>query len=554
MAKPHIMVINRLHTALSQKAFIFGGLFLALIYFIGASGGIYLFDNSIVYYYGYLLSIGYKPFTDFSTPLLPLIGLLQSFSFKIFGFNYYSGVYMAFVLLIAEYIFLYRIIKKIIHKINLSAAFAFLASLGSIAFTSNLYYNHIIFSLVTLWLFLTYYTLVFAKDRFVFKLASFIIIIFVFFIKFHFGLVLICLQLINELIFRKSFNIKILLKYLVAYFILFITIGYSILLFSNNASFSDFLVNLEAISDKFSVRDNINFEAVSRLLLNVPRDLFSLIEINPFSLSLILLAPLALKFKSLEKIGLELFLVLEVLIISIIFVFNTFEALSILFPFQIVILLLFYFAYKNSNIPKSSIYIIYSFLFLHFLFSFFYVINGNRKSYNELNGVFLRSSFSIVRNELINPKMDHLKSNRIKSFFSGLSLTNLQITSFDYIDFLMVNYGSKRVYFGPELEIFNVIYEIEPFKGFPLWVHPGLSVSRSMNLNLSKKFVEESPELIFISSIRQGFLEFLEHENLLNHGYVLQNSASSDNFIICYVRKDLLNPNLRFNVDSSNFH
>jgi hypothetical protein len=104
----------------------------------------------------------------------------------------------------------------------------------------------------------------------------------------------------------------------------------------------------------------------------------------------------------------------------------------------------------------------------------------------------------------------------------------------------MSYYKPNSVYFGPELEMFNIIYKIEPFKGFPVWVHPGLTVSGQMNTVLSKKLAKELPEIMFISRSRQHFLDFLDHENLVDNGYVLQNADSLDSFVLCYVYHDLL--------------
>jgi hypothetical protein len=533
MVKMHIM--DKINYKFSQQfsiimKLLIASLILTIVYFVGASGSVYLFDSAIIYEYGYLISKGYQPFIDFSTPLLPFIGYLQNLAFSVFGFNYFSGVYAGFIVVIFQFLTLSALLLKITKKLEKSILISFLISLCGIPIVGNLYYNHFLISIVSILFILMYFEVKVKSNKFT-LLFKFILLTIIFTVKIHWGVSMIFLQLIYDLNFHKKQ--KIIKEYLIGLSILFF-VSFIILYLSNNSSFYNYL----SFSKKLSISSNINYQGLLKLIFNFPQNIFNIIEFNPVSIFIILVIPVFYKKDWFgNSIKVELFLTIEILLFAILITLNSTEAGTIYLPLQILILFLCL-QYVELEIPNKERIrlklIIFMFFLIHFLFATITIANGNRKLYNELNGEFTNMPL-IPR--IFSKQKFHTNSKPISQFFKGVSMSENQSISFDIIDSIINNSNSTKIYFGPELEILNIIYKIEPIKGFPLWVHPGLSITKNDINKLDLLFFDYAPDLVFISKKRSGFIPFINEENMKNHNYNKLIVNNNKCFIECYIKK-----------------
>ena len=513
--------------------FIVLGIVLTFIFFVGALGKVYLFDSSIMYYYGYLISIGYTPFVDFSTPLLPSLAVFQLIAYNIFGYTYFSGIFFAFILVVFEYFVVYKLISNFLNNDKIASIFSFLLSVSAIPFTSNLYYNHVILALISIWFLIMYSEFKNSKLNVYFSFLNAVIISILLLVKIHWGVVVLVIQLFNELMFNRKGVKNVVYKFF-TWGGIFISISFLVFYISNNASFYNYSENIKLISTDFSFRTSINFRGLLKLLINLPSNITGGIEISPLSITLILLSPILFSFKKLfGQFKLEFVLILEVVFISFTLIFNSLETQTILLPLNALIILFFFIIFQNFNNLSGVIYI---FLFFHILFSFFYVINGNRKLYDELSGTF--GEIGIMPKFHLNTG-NSTSSPEVNLFFKGIDLTKNQVCAFNYIDSVVTKNKNCSIYFGPELEMFNVIYKVKPIKGFPLWVHPGLTVSNTMYNDLKNKLENSHPKIIFISKKRINFLPFLLDDSfLINNKYQKFGFDNDLSFVACYIRKD----------------
>jgi hypothetical protein len=504
-------------------------IFLTFIYFIGAMGSVYLFDSTIIYEYGYLISKSYQPFLDFSTPLLPLAGYFQFLAYKCFGINYFSGIYAAFFFVLLQFATLFYLLIKITKNFNTSISISLIISITGIPLISNFYYNHLLISIVSVLFILMYFEAKVYSNKITF-LIKFISLTMLIMIKIHWGICILIFQFIYDLTIKKK--AKILKEYFLG-FILIVVLSFIILYISNSSSLSNYF----SYTSKLSIVSNINYDGLVKLLFNYPKKIISSIEINPVLLFLIITIPIFINKKfSLIKIKTELFLIIQIVAFSIFITINSTESNTIYLPLQIIILFLNlqYIENEFTSIEGYRLKIlIIIFLILHFFYAILCVINGNRKLYNELSGEFTNMPY-VPR--LFSKKHYEPKSQKVKTFFKGVSLSENQVASFNFVDSIINQQPTKKIFFGPELEILNIIYDIKPPKGFPLWIHPGLTILDVDITKLEKLLFNNSPDLIFISKKRSNFLPFLSNENMINRNYQKIEISNSYNFVDCYIR------------------
>jgi hypothetical protein len=507
------------------------GLFLLITLFsVGAIGRVYLFDFGIIYNYGFLLSIGYKPFVDFTTPLLPALGLVQLLAFNIFGYNYLSGVLMALLIVVIEYVFLFAQLKNIIeHK--RAALFGFLITISGVPLTSSLYYNHILLSLISTYFVLSYIDNVSGSKNQSNKYCRLFLISFLLLVKIHWGFAMLAVELLSDLFFGYLNTNKIIKKYLVFGLIFFI-FSFVILFVSNQSSLTEFFINVRG----FDFRLNVNLRGLVRYFLCFPNSIFDTIEINPFILTVILASSLYIHNENILKSSrVEVFYCAAIVFVSFVIVLNSMEPFTILLPLQILLLMkceIIISKFRSILVKRALSRQIVVWLWLHFVFCGFCVINGSRKSYDEKTGVFGATPIRLKLHQNFG-----LTSRKAGHFFKGVSLSKTQISSFNFVDSILSKTKTDKIYFGPELEILNIVYRINPIKGFPLWVHPGLTTNLEREVELKKLFSNQMPEVIFLSKKRKDFLLFLDEEFLESNDFV-KISGDDDVFIDCYLRGD----------------
>lgn len=528
------MVKNNNFANISKKIFlIIITLIIAIIFFVGAKGNVYLFDSSIVYEYGYLISKGYRPFFDFSTPLLPLIGYIQYISFEIFGFNYNSGIYASFSIVMFQFFILFYLLYKIIDY-KTAITFSFLVTIGGMPMIGNLYYNHFLVSIASISFLIMYFEIKSNNKNLVVQIIKFVLIFIILLIKIHWGIFLLLLQFIFDLTYsnKKILNI---FKFYVWGILFFIFFSFILFKITNNARILDFYY----FSKKIKFSSNINYIGVLHLIINFPKNIFSTIELNPVSIFLIFIIPLFLKNDLfVKKIKLELFIILEIVFFSIFTSINSAEVGSVLIPLQFIILFLIL-IHVREELPYTEQfrikYIIFFLLSIHIIFSIISVIYGSRKVYDETNGQFSEISTSLPafskRNLISN-------SQEVNYFFKGVKLTDKQIISFNFVDSILKQNTGKHIFFGPELEILNVVYNNNPLRGFPLWVHPGLTVPKSELKKLEMIFENNLPDIIFISRKRESFLPFINDNKMEENNYHKFEDLNNKNFIFCYLKNN----------------
>lgn len=504
---------------------------ISMLYFYNALGKTYLFDTSIIYYYAYLLDINYQPFVDFTTPLLPFNALIQKLFYSIFGLNYLSGVIGGYVIVIIEYISLFILFKRINKSIFMNILCSLIIVLSGIPLIGTLYYNHLLISIISVYFVFKLFQLKTFRNHTntvlntIKGLIPYLLISFVIMTKIHWGIYLLFFNLVFDFIYlinrKKSLIINL------SFFILMILI----ISMLTNCDFTLFLHNV----DDISLIENLNYNGVLSFF-NFPNKIFSNIELSPIFFLFIYMVMFFYSDFSIKK---YLFNPLSFLFLSLIFfiflaILNSAETQSIFIGLEVVsLVILFQISYEvlknDHNSFKGFEIFIYTILIQFLLFLFQSVFFQTRKLWD-----FNKGDFNITSIHNFNtPKYYFSNKNpELYSFFKYVKFNQDELNEFIKMDNKLRPFKTKNIYFGPELEMFNLVYRIIPLKGFPLWTHPGLSISKNKINLLETNFNFLSPELIVLSKSRIDFYPF--HKSIINKQYL---KISDDNSIIEIYKK-----------------
>ena len=570
-------------------AFLSGLFLISLLFFWNAIHRIFLYDCGIVYNYAYLLNLGYKPFTDFPTPLLPFPGLLQSICYKIFGLNYFSGVWGAWIVTVFQFSVIYFSLLKI-RKNNFSALlYTFFITLTCLPFIGTLFYNHLLMAFISViatqavYIYYVHLNRCEPKWLTVYVVLQYLLIGCVIMIKLQIGVVLLggfffldlfCYRVILKLNFGTIFK-QLLIRGAASLSVLLL------ILFVTNSNFVDYLNNIKHISVIHNLSGRnikiffsipvtedptislsptifyipIVFYLISKMKLSILRRHFSLwthIIIISLAGALLLgsillsfklaiyfiltclilflsgsLAYLLNKLKDIKTINylFILFFITIIYIVSFLIIMNTLERSNILLSISVLFVLVFDYLILEEEPYYFAKVFKPIIIAALLLFSLPYILLSRRKNIDFTPAPLVKYSFNSDYPELHN-------------FFNHMNISEDSYNAFIAIDSAVKRIPSKNILFCSNLEMFNIVYGTTPPKKWPLWYHQGLSVTDADVKTMQEMVGGRNFDLI---------IEYQWRVPLINNIYVLQDFISnnydtlrtSSPLIICYKKKKI---------------
>ncbi len=501
--------------------------------------GIYLFDFSITYNMGWLIFNGWVPFTDFKMPLMPLSGILTALGFWLFGVKYYSAVKLAGIICAIGVLLIGKKLEK-----YLGSFFGYIAAamivLATVPITGTLYYNHLSMLLFSVYLvlvmdFILEYK-VFSGRRETFSSAMiYLFIALMVFNKLHIGVMagMLFLGLEGSFFLREKNRLKDVVQHvairLMAPFIfaaaLLIWVNFNVLDLIDSVLHSaktSSYVNNNSLMKRIGIGDEGVFSVA---VIGVHLIIF-------FAIGLIFYH---LKFckKNVLMNALVCFLAVAPVVQVISFISSA-EAPSIDVVFIMVYLVMVYVYFTKTLDVKNNVEarrvqficaIFVSSLFLPCaMFTMHYSSKYLRKSYDENTAIF-SSQYRVPRN----------KHNAENYFFSKVSITDAQKKNFNYLDQVLKDSKTEKVFFGPELEMFYPATAKFPPKRWPVWMHADVSYNSDNHLQMREIFMNQKYDIIFLSKNRYGFTSFV-NDYILSE-YVELKQVDPEVWIRVFIKK-----------------
>jgi hypothetical protein len=503
--------------------------------------GLYLFDSSISLNMGWLIYNDFLPFVDFKSPLMPLSGLLTSLGFWFYGINYFSSVKIASVLVLSAFLIIFSVIKRYLNLFNSYWSSA-LIILSTVPITGTLYYNHLSALLFVIYIILIVdYVLqfrTFLKNNETIKSTIiFLVIGFLLLNKLHIGILCLLLFLIIECFLMRKIDFrskKIFLSIFIRIFpILFLFLA---LLFWIDFSFLKIYDSLFKSTDISSLNYSTYF--FERLGFNDTNTIFSKSSISIGLNFLIAIGIVNYHFKFYKnnlKANLMLIIIIGSLFVQLFSYLFSAEAPSIDLSFIMINLLIMYIYFnndiyfqKNSN-SKNSFHISKIFIIPLFiscaLFSLYYSNFGLRKSFLVDSGKF--------------PMQKYIPKNFFNTdikFLYNVKINHNQKINFDYLNEVLINLKSDKIFFGPGLELFYPAFKSTQPNNWPLWLHKGLSYNSVNYSSMINSFRQQNYQIIVINKLRYDGTYFIN--NYIKKNYMKKNSNNPDIWIDIYTKKE----------------
>jgi len=122
---------------------------LCFSYFAGRKG-LYLFDFGVNTKMGWLILNGWRPHVDFTTPIPPLCGLLSALAFRLFGVSYMATVVLASLTSATAFLLIANNLRRLPIPSTLSLLFSFVFVLPTLPAAGVFFYNHLAMLLTVL--------------------------------------------------------------------------------------------------------------------------------------------------------------------------------------------------------------------------------------------------------------------------------------------------------------------------------------------------------------------------------------------------------------------
>lgn len=502
-----------------------------LVFFItvfSGRNGVYLFDTGIVYNMGWLIYNGFTPYIDFTMPLTPMSGLLAAASFKMFGVNYMAQVYMASFVSASALLISYNNVRNIVRDRLIILLVLTTAVAATVPMIGTLYYNHLSLLLIVVICSFLIKFIYMKKNEWCRKYIVHIVLSY-FFIglllltKLHFGLAYLCVYGAVELwVLRRYISCgrcRILNELAVRALVVSIFV-FGLIIWAK--------FDLAAIKlNLFKTARPTVYGSSLKANLPLPTNIFSTPHIQLFLLVTITVLILAVILREYytsfydNSLNQSLCLALTGVMIGFaqLVLSLTTPDPNITIPVQIIIILLIYMSVTEFTgrelKTKSNIFDIFSVILLSVLMSYIvfigsYIYSSGRKSWSEQDAKF---------NDLkISSKSGNLYHSSVP-FFKDVSINQTQKENFEYLYQICELNRDKKIFFGPELEIFYGITGNYPPRRWPLWLHPAVSYDTSKSSELIKRLAVEKYDLIILSKSRFGLAPFIS-AYLADNNYV----------------------------------
>ncbi len=537
----------KMHGALFVASVLSGALVIFLATMYSGTHGVYLFDTGINHHMGWLIHEGWLPYRDFTLPLTPLSGLLTALGYEVFGITFKSAAYVAALLSALAFLYIFNCLRSLCAA-WLAVIVALTVVLGTLPIIGTVYYGHLaelleamvcarLFQII----FLCIQSSLRTHDRCmteVFFLCALLVLT-----KFHVGAVFGLLALAIDCwcllrIFRvppwgavKSIALQwgpslVIAALFLAWLRFDVAAISHDLLHTATFQFFGLMANRDAWIDASTQ--------------SVP-DIHAMPQLTPlyFALSVSALGVACWhqrRLKGTVRAAFGFSLVLLIVHAGLAFMSGETSSAGLgvmllaLFGAGVALVREDQGESQRRDLAKAlavAAFLPIVALQLHFEGLSIYLMA--RKSWNEATGQFPRpapASALGLRNDVAVP------------FFRDIWVRPDQKAVFEYCYQLSAENPDKTIIFGPELEMFYAATNRLPPRGWPLWLHPGVSVNAASFPILADRLRETKPAIIIFATARQGFSGIAELQQGVNEGYSQVKAATPSNWVSVFVRKD----------------
>lgn len=457
--------------------------------------GIYFMDTSSMYFFGFLKLNGWIPHTEITSPLGPLSGEYMRLAYSLFGINYLAPVWLNAIVSAISAICFYRILKR--HCTQLCAlGCSIMLTTVPLPFFGTYFYNEMIALLFAWWF-------VLAAD-WCFKLkmqktpgALYCIAVLSGLTKYHMGVILIFLTFLLDLSFlfqagsiEKKEKKHIICKKTGA-MLLFAAVLAAITLLECHFDFCKLLSDMftPSVRNRLAFNFRINLLCIITGILCLSGGIVFIRQKN------------VLQHRS-------IFYSLAILFCSTLYLLTADYTMSgkqtVWQIFIIGNLMLACIVCGKYRLPRIG-GMIFSASFVVFLFhcvTAFY--SPTVKNWNEMTGAWYRGTVTFKEN----------KDQSDAAFFKGVYMRFHQKKAIDFICETDRTFKDKKIFFGPEIEMFYPVTGRFPPKGWLLWSHLNYSFRGKDIPRLKKILMHEKYDIIVLSCKRGGLSPFFDRDEL----------------------------------------
>lgn len=483
------------------KLFVFIAIacFVAFITIFSGKNGIYLFDSAINYNAGWLIVNGRVPYKEIFMPLGPLSGYLPALAYKLFGITYMSGVLLSAIIAGIQTFILSVLLNKTMNTFS-SVFFAFMLTLAGMPIYGTLYYNNIVVAFAAIF-FVLLFNRFFYKDSDKYAFFMWLMVALLGLTKVHVGVIFGLGGILAEIFLfslnPKRINIKSLLIYklsplLVAGFLFF-------------------------QSGHWYVSDMINLITMPTAHLYFDDSQFTYYCKTSLVLSLLCFVICAIRLimtRIWEYLKMMMFAILFVLPMYVVYITTPDKIMTSYLCLGVAALICWHFIKianpKYQQIYKAAVIIFAAYICFIEIISVYFCA---RKSWDEYQHIGI-------------PGLKMAEIEYKKGFFNGIYVRKSQADVIELIETVSAKYPDKKIFFGPELEMFYSATKRLPPQRWLLWSHPSISFSAQiLNEGLSRTLREENYDIIIFVPWRMVLAPYLDF-NDLGFKYVSGSKAS----------------------------
>jgi hypothetical protein len=488
----------------NEKLFFIKNFFITLIFssllgyinYYEGTHGLYFFDSLIPFHYAWLIKHDFRLFSDiYMPPLGPFVAYLVLLSYKIFGISYISSVYLASIISFIFGLIFLNILQKFFSL--------FISTIFTIAFFScsflgygYLFYNQLVNILLCLIFLISIHRLVF-NNNFYFKISSWIIVSIAILIKLHVGfLFLINFLFVEFLIFRKSneklnFYVKNNKIYLFFIFYILLTSLFILLTFFGadfNLIIESFKIpKLKSISDTFKSALPVGHPSIS---LWIPILTFFFFVVNK-------------KYSDRTKYAILLNYLISFAIVCALICYTSGAVMQVIYIFVFSVCLVCYYLKSNSFLSTIPIFIT---VILSLTIFDYQLIKGGEKSWDEFHGVW---------------RLGKIKRDEIKvenGFLKDIYIRKNQYDNMKFLLSMSKKFKHKKIYYGPEMELFYTITSRVPNMPTLLWSHPSVSFNDEISNKLAFSINNANYDILILSKNRSYLSPYLNQ--IIHNKYI----------------------------------
>ena len=472
--------------------------------------GLYLMDTGSGALMGWLISHGWIPFHDFLSPVPPLPGVLIALGYRLFGTTFHSSVIMGALLTAIGYLAIVSLLRTMISR-WVAIPFALTIVIATIPLIGFPFYNHVSYLFITI-LSVAVLRHLRLTERFADRSSSiragwlYLLAGAIMLVKVHVGvLYLLGVGVLEWESSRTQSPISSRARWLALYYrTRYLLLLWLVTLVYLGFRFHDIFHNICGLGGADTGPYAIKFFTMHMSMyldhgtfsFDFPRLTIVPIILIVLSVSVFCLQQHNRSPRIMRYLGFALFMLVATMLLS----GTTAESSTLDISVEACALLFVYFSLYELQPQwgRISALLLMPLTLWMLYFAGNYAVLGLRKDWIEGEAGY-RTTSGIESTYTSNTP-----------FFNQLHMRNDQRDTLDFIYNLHRQSPKKRIFFGGELEMLYPATGQFPPKGWPLWLHPGISVQPAMYPALHDAFIREHYDTVIFSVQRRWMTEFLD--------------------------------------------